>query len=136
MIWADKTHQFTATLCRHTGRPCPAAARMVRKLAAAMTEAEAVTEADFEITGTAALSGCARQCTAKYAASHHSIRLFAGVEETADADMLHRLADALLDPDGQPLHGVAKAAVPCAMLDVKPRPGKTADLHSVAHPAA
>lgn len=136
MIWADKTHSYSATVCRHTGKTCPAAARMMRKLAAAMAAAKPMTEDDFEISGTADLAGCPRQCAAIYEASHCGIRLFAGVEKNADTAALNRLADALLDPDGRPLPGSARTTVPCAMLDAKPAAPAAALPQPDARPAA
>lgn len=136
MIWADKTHRFSATVCRHTGRPCPAAARMMRKLARAMAAARPLTDEAFEISGTADLAGCPRQCAAKYTASHSGIRLFAGVSETADDAVLNRFADALLDPDGRPLTGAALTPVPCAMVDAKPIAPAPAQPQADARPAA
>lgn len=136
MIWADKSHNYAATQCRHTGRTCPAAARMMRKLAGAMAAAKPMTEDDFEITGTTDLNGCPRRCAARYEASHHGIRLFAGVDEAADSAALNRLADALLNPDGRPLPGSGQTPVPCAMLDAKPRPAAAARPQPGARPAA
>jgi sulfite reductase beta subunit-like hemoprotein len=135
MIWADKTHSYSATLCRHTGKTCPAAARMMRKLAGAMAAAETLTDEDFELTGTADLSGCPRQCTARYAASHLGIRLFAGVGADADDAGLNRIADALLNPDGRPLAGLNGQSVPCAMLDARPRPAQAARPQTCSRPA-
>ncbi len=125
MIWANKTHKYSATICRHTGKTCPAAAHMARKLADAVKQAEPLTADDFEISGTAQLSGCPRRCSAKYTASHSRIRLFAGVDDTADDTTLNRLADALLTADSQPLSRTAGTPVPCAMVDVRPATGKT-----------
>jgi len=58
MFWADKTHFYSATDCLHTGSPCPAAVRLINKLSEALSKAETVTTANFEITGQTRLPGC------------------------------------------------------------------------------
>ena len=39
MMWTDTTHFYAATDCKYLGRPCPAAERMIGKLAEKMNDA-------------------------------------------------------------------------------------------------
>ncbi|SDE11317.1 hypothetical protein [Ruegeria marina] len=103
MIWTTDTHNFSATLCQRTGKPCSALAAMAQNLAHAMNKAEATTGQDFEIEGEFSLPTCPGGCRALYAASHRRIRVFCGVTETAETSWLNRMADALMDPQGQVL---------------------------------
>ena len=128
MIWTDKTHFYTATDCIHLGRPCPAAERLVRKLAAAMTEAKPLTQEDFSITGSSALAGCPKGCAARFSASHEGIRVFCGAGEDADPAQLDRFADAMFRTGGTGFAaGQAGSCRPCALSEALP---KTAEVRA------
>ncbi|MDP5218364.1 hypothetical protein Q5Y75_14120 [Ruegeria sp. 2205SS24-7] len=118
MIWTKNKQTFAATQCLKTGKPCPALARMVDRLATAMSSARSVTAADFEIEGSAQLFHCGQDCTALYRANHARIRMYAGVAETTDLDVMGRYADAMMDPEGRgfPAPGIAP---PCAMVEAR-----------------
>ncbi|WP_406648162.1 hypothetical protein QEZ52_04055 [Aliisedimentitalea scapharcae] len=125
MIWTDKTYSYAATLCQHTGRPCPAAARIVKRLTQAVHRAGAATSPDFEIDGSADVQGCDRVCTARFVATQDQIRLFCGVSgDTANAT-LDRIADALFDMTGA-MASPGAAHTPCAMLQARTRPAQPA----------
>lgn len=121
MIWNTKDHQFTATLCQNTGLPCPALARMAKKLVQAMTHAHAVATDEFELEGSGVLNHCPTECIARYSARHDRIRVFCGVDEQADLNALNRFADALLG-DGDCGFPASSAPRPCAMIEVEARP--------------
>lgn len=118
MIWTTETHQFSVTLCRRTGKPCPALSALALNLARAMQKAEPVTGQDFEIDGECELAACAEGCQAFYSASHSRIRIFCGVGETADFSWFDRLADALMEPGGQIIVN-DKRPLPCAMAEAR-----------------
>ncbi|GGH33918.1 hypothetical protein SAMN05444007_107144 [Cribrihabitans marinus] len=119
MIWTTDTHRFTATTCQHTGRDCPALARMAEKLAGAMESARPTTTEDFEIEGTSTLDRCPYRCPARFRASHARIRIFCGVDGDAEIGPLDRLADLLLSAEAGGLPASA-APRPCAMVEVVP----------------
>ncbi|KIC21574.1 hypothetical protein [Leisingera sp. ANG-Vp] len=121
MIWTDQTHFYAATDCKHLGRPCPAAERMIAKLAEAMTKAKPLTQEDFEITGTSALDGCSRNCPAQFVASHDRIRLYCGVGEDAPREGLDQFADAILNRDGKGFAAGALKSRPCALMEALPK---------------
>ncbi|MGR3760585.1 hypothetical protein ACUXV3_10710 [Roseobacteraceae bacterium NS-SX3] len=133
MIWTDKTHVFAATHCRHLGRPCPAAERLLTRLAASMAAAEPVTQEDFEVAGESRLEGCGRPCTAQFAASHSRVRLYCGVSAGADRAALDRFADALLSPDGTALPSARAGERPCALAEALPH--KTGTRPAAEHAA-
>ncbi|MCL6282318.1 hypothetical protein M3P21_02155 [Ruegeria sp. 2012CJ41-6] len=118
MIWTKNNRTFAETQCLITGKPCPALARMVDRLADAMDSARTVTAADFEIEGSAQLAHCGQDCTAVYRANHARIRMFAGVAETADLDVMNLYADAMMDPEGQGFPA-PDSAPPCAMIELR-----------------
>lgn len=118
MIWTTETHQFSVTLCRRTGKPCPALSALAQNLARAMQKAEPVTGQDFEIEGECALAACGEGCQSLYSASHSRIRIFCGVGETADFSWFDRLADALMEP-GEQVFVNDSRPLPCAMAEAR-----------------
>ncbi|MFW8635392.1 hypothetical protein [Cribrihabitans pelagius] len=128
MIWTDKTHFYAATTCLHLGRPCPAAEQMVAKLAEAMTRAKPLTQADFSISGSTALEGCAKGCPARFAASHEGIRVFCGADEDADPAELDRYADAMFRRGGSAFTAAQGGSCrPCALVEALPKPAEARD---------
>jgi len=122
MFWADKTHFYSATDCLHTGSPCPAAVRLINKLSEALSKAETVTTANFEITGQTRLPGCHKNCQSQYCASHELIRVFCGVTETADRQQLDDFADAVFSV-GNSGHIIGQMQErPCALAQANPNP--------------
>lgn len=131
MMWTDKTHVYAATDCKYLGKPCPAAQRMVAKLAEALSAAKPLTEDDFEIAGSTRLEGCPRACPAQFVASHERIRIYAGVEDSAPRAELDRFADAILGPSatanaaaGLVTAGLVAATLktrPCALVEALPK---------------
>ncbi|MGC9370011.1 MAG: hypothetical protein ACP5DX_10775 [Paracoccaceae bacterium] len=122
MIWADDTHDFSCTTCRHSGAPCPAAARLAERLTAALRLSDPFTAEDFEITGSVRLTGCERSCAALYAASKGAVRIYCDVDEDADTDALDRFAAAFFGPDaaGASLACAGLDRLPCAMVQALP----------------
>lgn len=134
MIWTDKNYDYSATLCQYTGKPCAALARLAGTLTQAIDKAVAATGPDFELDGSIAVKGCARECTARFAASRMRTRLFCDVGEDAPQGALDQLADVMLagvESDGFP--ALPRDHIPCAMLQADlrtaPRAGSAATLH-------
>ncbi|WP_461403740.1 hypothetical protein [Falsiruegeria mediterranea] len=119
MIWKTNSHLFTATVCQHTGRTCPAVQRMAEKLSQAMMASKPITSGDFEIEGSSVLKHCPMECPAKFTASHDRIRIFCGVTPEAETEGLNRFADALFDPDPNPLT-LTQFERPCAIAEAVP----------------
>lgn len=120
MIWADKTHFYSATDCLHTGSPCPAAVRLINKLSEALSKAETVTTAGFEFTGQTRLRGCHKNCQSQYCASHELIRVFCGVTETANSQQLDVFADAIFSVGNSGRTIGQMLERPCALAQAKP----------------
>jgi hypothetical protein len=122
MIWTDKNYDYSATICRHTGKPCAALGRLAATLTQAVDKAVSATGPDFELDGAIAVNGCARDCRARFAASQVRTRLFCDVSEDAPQAALDKLADVMLgnlETDGFP--AMPPAHVPCAMLQADRR---------------
>lgn len=122
MIWADDTHDFSCTICRHSGGPCPAGARMAEHLVSALRLSAPFTADDFEITGSGRLAGCARSCNALYVACRTSVRIYCDVAVEADIPALERFAAGFFGPGtaGIALSCAALERVPCAMVQALP----------------
>lgn len=116
MIWTTNTHSFSATLCQKTGKPCPVARQMMLNLARAMNKAEGVTAADFELTGTIRLQGCAAGCEARYVADHARISLFCDIARDASQSQLDRFADAMFSVESTGLVPATGRTCPSAMI--------------------
>ncbi|MGR3614775.1 MAG: hypothetical protein ACU0BB_01870 [Paracoccaceae bacterium] len=120
MIWKTKTHEFTATICMRTGKPCPMAARTLKSLTHAASEAMRGSGEAFEMEGAIELTGCAPGCTARFGISSSLVRLFCDVDAEAELASLNRLADALMK-DGNTLPSSNIDARPVAMLQSENR---------------
>lgn len=120
MIWTTDTHGFAVTTCNHLGAPCPALHRMLVALSQALTAAEHVTEAGFEISGDSTLDGCPKRCPARFFASADQIRVFCGTTGTTDRAQLDRFADAIFSDQTTPLPALHKTARPCAIGTATP----------------
>ncbi|MFV1490939.1 hypothetical protein VWX97_09845 [Phaeobacter sp. JH18-32] len=120
MNWTDTTHGYSLSTCQHLGQPCPAAERMIARLAAAMGQAKAVTTEDFEIAGTCELTACDRPCEARFAARHDRIRIYCGVSQEADLAGLDRFADALFLPSADSLPLAKLPDYPCGLAQAVP----------------
>jgi len=118
MIWKTKTHQFTATVCQKTGKPCPALAQMARAVVQAMEAAVPATTPDFEVEGSSELAYCAQGCMARFRAQKDLIRLFCGTSTDASVDRLDEYADMMFGPDVTMRPAGMLTTPPCAMLEV------------------
>ena len=129
MIWTDTNYDYAATICQHTGKPCPALARLAKSLTHAVERAVAATGPDFELDGAIAVNGCARDCQARFSASRTRTRLFCDVAEDAPLPALDRLADVMLDDvDSAGFPSLSANQMPCAMLqaDLRAMPAASA----------
>lgn len=137
MIWKTKTHQFTATICQHTGRTCPALARVARALATSMSNAASATTADLEIEGSVELAHCATGCTARFRAHQDEVRLFCGVDPETDTNRLDVYADLMFGTEFGPMPSGMLADQPCAMLQAEalvPRDATRQEVSGAARP--
>ncbi|MGI9369584.1 MAG: hypothetical protein ACR2O2_12185 [Ruegeria sp.] len=122
MIWKSDTHLFTATLCQHTRKPCPALAHMAKALARGMSTSAPMTADDFELEGNVSLTHCKKGCNAVFCASRDRIRVFCDVAKDDDTDRLDRFADMLFNCDAMPVPTITQANRPCALLEAIPKP--------------
>jgi predicted metal-binding protein len=122
MTPAEDTDHLSQTTCMHLGAPCPALTKMLQTLAAALSKARGLTDADFEFSGDSVLGGCARHCPARFVATHDRIRVFCDVTPAADTAELDLFADTLLMAagPGSAITGIKQR--PCAFGEVRPRP--------------
>ncbi|MFS4581066.1 hypothetical protein [Phaeobacter sp. C3_T13_0] len=120
MNWTDKTHSYSLSTCQHLGRPCPAAERMLSRLATALGQARGVTADDFEIAGTCQLAACGQPCQAKFNASHDRIRIYCGVSAEADQNSLDHFADALFNEVPNSRIFPKLSEYPCGLAQARP----------------
>ncbi len=118
MIWKTKTHEFSATVCQKTGKPCPALAQMARALADAMATAQPATNSEFEVEGSGELAHCADGCTARFRADHAQIRVFCGIGSDTPSAILNAYADLMFGQDTTFMPAGVVSELPCAMLEV------------------
>jgi len=118
MIWKTKTHEFTATVCRKTGKTCPALARMARAITQAVETASLATTPDFEIEGCGELAHCAQGCTARFRAHADQVRVFCGTDADTPITMLDGYANRMFGTTCAPLPAGHLPNPPCAMLEV------------------
>lgn len=80
-----------AEICPALGAPCPAAARLATRLAAAVVAARAVAGPAFGFDGRAVIDGCATGCDAHVTAGVDGIRIDceSGVTVSRPAAPLH-----------------------------------------------
>ncbi|EEE38025.1 hypothetical protein RKLH11_1866 [Rhodobacteraceae bacterium KLH11] len=116
MIWKTKTHMFTATVCQHTGKPCPALAQMARALIQTMSMAAPATTREFEIEGSGELSHCSQGCTARFRACPDQIRVFCDIDPNARSDQLDDYADLMFGTKFSCIPAGTLKSTPCAML--------------------
>ncbi|UTS81826.1 hypothetical protein [Phaeobacter piscinae] len=129
MNWTDTTHRYSLSNCQHLGQPCPAAERMLSRLAAALGQARAVTTDDFEIAGNCELTACDRPCQARFAASHDRIRIYCGISPEVDQGSLDQFADALFCQTANSRPITCLPQYPCGLaqaLPLTPQPARTA----------
>ncbi len=120
MMWKTNSHLFTATMCQHTGKPCPALAQMACNLAKGMSTSTTVTSRDFEIEGSVSLGHCATGCNAVFSAGHDRIRVFCDVPPETEIDQLDQFADMLLSARDIPMPSGSLTNRPCAILEAIP----------------
>jgi|GEM_PF-7027754 len=106
---SERMHRiFVCTTCRHSGTSCLPGYRLLRQLQDAIRLAAPFVGDDFEYSGTAALAGCSRSCTAAFHATDRAIYLFGDVDPTADIDALVKNVEMRQAPgcdDGKPAAG-------------------------------
>lgn len=90
---ADSHRIFVCTSCRHKGGNCRPGYELLRQLQDAMDKTVPVVGDDFEISGTALLTGCFRPCTVAFRASGKTTYLFGDVDPDPDIDTLVAFAD-------------------------------------------
>lgn len=125
MIWKTNTHEFAATVCQRTGKPCPALARMARALTQAVSTARPVTTSEFQVEGSSELTHCAEGCTARFRACPDQVRVFCGTNPGIETEMLDDYADMMFGTSFATLPAGLLANPPCAMLEASvlaPRP--------------
>ena len=82
-------HQIRSCLdCPHTGGACGPGLAVLARLNKAMALACDVVPPEFEMTGTVAMTGCIRPCTAAFRATAAECMLFGGVDDAADIPAL------------------------------------------------
>ncbi|WP_171124359.1 hypothetical protein [Ruegeria sp. HKCCD7251] len=118
MIWKTKTHEFSATICQKTGKPCPALARMARAMADAIATAQPVTTKEFEVEGSGELSHCAEGCTARFRAHSDLIRVYCGTASETPTTKLDDYADMMFGTSLSAMSTGTLSDMPCAMLEV------------------
>ncbi|WP_271949778.1 hypothetical protein [Ruegeria faecimaris] len=125
MIWKTKTHEFTATVCQRTGKPCPALARMARAMAEAMATATPAASKTFEVEGTSDLTHCTEGCTARFRAQSEQIRVYCGTSTDTPTEMLDAYGDMMFGPEFIQKSAGFLSEPPCAMLDVSTLPPRS-----------
>lgn len=114
----DKAAQaeVAATVCRRSGRVCPAALGFARQLRKAGELATAAAP-EFEMTGATTLTGCAQGCPALFRITAAGVDVFCGVGPEGDAEALAQFATAFLGAQAaRPL--LAPPVQPLALLRV------------------
>jgi hypothetical protein len=120
MIWKDKTHEFTATVCMQTGRPCPAMARILRALTRSVASSAKMCDPNFLIEGSIDLDGCAHECTARYSASSARVRMYCNAGEEVAQPTLDRYADLALGQSATSIPTQQIRVYPCALSESRP----------------
>lgn len=110
-----KPVEFVSSICRHTGRECPAALAAAQQLARADAVGRSASP-DFEMTGQLHLTGCSEACPALFRISPQGIALFCGVEPDADIDALEAFAHAFLSADSTPVAWSEHCTPPLAFV--------------------
>ena len=135
MIWKTKTHQYSATLCQRTGKPCPALARLARAMVDAVDAGSRCATSEFEIEGSSELQHCAEGCTARFRACSDQIRLYCGVDAEAQTQSLDLYGDMIFNPGFSTLSSGSVPDHPCAMLEVRaiaPKLARFAPAHAAS----
>ncbi len=117
MIWKTETHEFTATVCQRTGKPCPALARMARVMAQAMAQAANVTTEAFEIEGDSTLTHCPEGCMARFRAQQDQIRVYCGADPETGMNLLDNYADMIFGLEFSAMASGTICKPPCALLE-------------------
>jgi hypothetical protein len=130
MIWKDKTHEFTATVCMQTGRPCPAMARILRALTRSVSSSAKMCDPNFLIEGSIDLDGCEYECTARYSASGERVRLYCNAGEDVAQPALDRYADLALGQSTASIPTQQISVYPCALSESRPLQMARVDHHA------
>lgn len=122
MTTKTNPHQISmCTMCRHKGVACQAGYELIARLnKAMMTAGDSLTE-DFEISGTATLTGCDRPCLVAYHSSLEGSYLFGDIDPDVIVDDLVSYAKYACDNNGiQTKDDVNLQQIPAAMIATKP----------------
>ncbi len=83
-----KHNIFVCTSCRHVGEACRPGYELIEKLIAAIEDAGDAISSEFEISGFACMTECARPCTVAYRATNKASYLFGDIDPNQDIDAL------------------------------------------------
>ncbi|MVO18073.1 DUF1636 family protein [Parasedimentitalea huanghaiensis] len=79
------SHRITVcTSCRHTNDLCRSGYELIEQLRSAIAAAGNIVSEDFEISGTACMTGCNRLCTVAYHGSRKAAYLFGDIDPDQD----------------------------------------------------
>lgn len=125
----NATHRITVcTSCSHKGRACQPGYELIAKLRAAISAAGDVIGEEFEISGTACMTGCDRPCTVAYHSTRKASYLFGDVDPDDDvanlvdfARQYETLHDGWSSAVGHPdtLHSTTLARIPATIMAVE-----------------
>jgi predicted metal-binding protein len=108
-------HVSLSTPCAHKdGAPCQAGYDLINRLRRAIEMAGDTVAEDFEISGTACVTGCNRTCTLAYHSTRDTSHVFGDVSADADVTDLLKLADQYRAADDGWNSGVDTTALPAA----------------------
>ncbi len=124
MIWKTRTHEFSATVCQRTGKPCPALAQMARALTRAVASAGPAATPQFAVEGSSELAHCPEGCMARFHARPDKIRVFCGTNEETPGDRLEDYADMMFCAEFRALPSAILSDPPCAMLEASALAGR------------
>lgn len=88
MTYSASHRVSICTSCRHKGRSCKPGYALIKQLHAAVEAAGGAVGDDFEIAGTACMTGCDRPCVVAYHVSRSAAYMFGDVDPDDDIDDL------------------------------------------------
>ncbi|MCG7494465.1 DUF1636 family protein [Thalassobius sp. Cn5-15] len=112
----DRTHKVSiCTPCAHKGgSPCQAGYDLIHRLRRAIEMTGDSVAEDFEISGTASVTGCDRNCTLAYHSTRDTSHVFGDVAPDEDVDTLLELAAEYAAADSPWSKSPDPAALPAA----------------------
>lgn len=110
-------HVSLSTPCAHKdGAPCQAGYELIHRLRRAIEMAGDTVAEDFEIAGTANVTGCDRTCTLAYHSTRDTAHVFGDVSADEDVTDLLTLADQYRAADDGWNSGVDVTTLPAAHM--------------------